>query len=124
LYHAKDAGRNCFHFYTESMNIAISERYDIESKLRKALDRKEFKLFYQPQVDIFTGRIMGLESLIRWFPIDLKQISPNTFIPIAEETGLIIPIGEWVIQTACEQNKAWQTGGFAPIPIAVNISGG
>lgn len=123
LYHTKDTGRNCFNFYTESMNVAILERYDIENKLRKALDRKELQLFYQPQVDISTGRIIGLESLIRWFQVDSKVIAPKTFIPIAEETGLIIPIGEWIIQTACKQNKAWQTAGLDPIPIAVNISG-
>lgn len=123
LYHAKNMGRNGFQFYSESMNVAISERYDIESKLRKALDRKELQLFYQPQVDIVTGRIIGLESLIRWFQIDSKKIPPNTFIPVAEATGLILPIGEWVIRTACEQNKAWQTSGLEPIPVAVNISG-
>jgi diguanylate cyclase (GGDEF)-like protein/PAS domain S-box-containing protein len=123
LYHAKGEGRNCFHFFSEAMNIAILERYDIESKLRKALDSKELQLFYQPQVDILSGRIIGLESLIRWFQRDSKEISPKTFIPIAEETGLIIPIGEWVIRTACEQNKSWHISGFEPIPVAVNISG-
>ncbi|MEW6003252.1 MAG: EAL domain-containing protein [Nitrospirota bacterium] len=124
MYHTKDMGRNSFHFYSESMNIAISERYAIESKLRKALERNEFQLFYQPYVDVSNGRIIGLESLIRWIQIDsMEEVLPNMFIPIAEETGLIVPIGEWVIRTACTQNKAWHTAGFEPMPVTVNISG-
>jgi EAL domain-containing protein (putative c-di-GMP-specific phosphodiesterase class I) len=123
MYHAKDQGRNNFQFYTESMNIATHERFALENKLRKALDLSEFQLYYQPQLDTRNRKIFGVEALIRWIQPDKGLLSPNAFIPLAEETGLILPIGEWILLTACVQNKAWQIAGFEPIHVTVNISG-
>jgi PAS domain S-box-containing protein len=122
MYHAKDQGRNNFQFYTESMNVVTLERIALENGLRRALDRKELQVYYQPQLDIVSGKIIGAEALLRWLHPEKGLLSPATFIPIAEETGLIVPIGEWVLQKACEQNKAWQDAGFAPIYVTVNIS--
>jgi diguanylate cyclase (GGDEF)-like protein/PAS domain S-box-containing protein len=123
MYHAKEQGRNNFQFYTDSMNTAIIERFVLENKLRKALDSKEFELYYQPQLDTRNGIIFGVEALIRWMHPDRGLLSPDTFIPLAEETGLIVPIGEWVLRNACEQNKSWQIAGFESMQITVNISG-
>ena len=123
MYHAKDQGRNNFQFYTESMNIATHERFALENKLRKALDLSEFQLYYQPQLNTRSRKIFGVEALIRWIHPDKGLLSPNAFIPLAEETGLILPIGEWILLTACAQNKAWQIAGFEPIHVTVNISG-
>jgi len=122
MYHAKDQGRNNYQFYKESMNIMTIERLDLENKLRKALDRKEFILHYQPQLDTKTKKIIAVEALIRWMHPDKGMMAPMTFIPLAEETGLIIPIGEWILRTACDQNKAWQQAGLPSIRITVNIS--
>lgn len=122
LYQAKNQGRNNFQFYAESANVHIFERYTIENKLRRALDLNEFMLFYQPQVDISTGKIVGVESLIRWMQPDLIIVKPGEFIPMAEETGLIMPIGEWVLRTACMQNRAWQESGLENIYVSVNVS--
>jgi len=122
MYQAKKSGGNNFQYYTESMNKFAIERFAIENKLRKALDRNEFMLFYQPQIDISTGKIMGVEALIRWLQPDLVLIKPGEFIPLAEQTGLIIPIGEWVLRTACEENMVWQKAGLQPLRTTVNVS--
>lgn len=122
MFCAKESGRNSSQFYSDSMRDAKAERYSIESELRKAIERKEFQLYYQPQIDTFTGKITGVEALLRWERSDSMVISPSTFIDIAEETGLIIPIGEWVIRTACEQAKMWHTAGLDPVIVTVNIS--
>jgi diguanylate cyclase (GGDEF)-like protein len=123
MYHAKDKGRNHYQFFTPSMNAAVMKRLTLENDLRKALQRQEFVLHYQPQVDLRTGMIIGVEALIRWQHPDKGLIPPLEFIPLAEETGLIVPIGQWVLRTACAQNKAWQAAGFPPMRVAMNISG-
>jgi diguanylate cyclase (GGDEF)-like protein/PAS domain S-box-containing protein len=122
MYHAKDAGRNTYRFFTEQMNRDSLEKLRLEAHLRRALENREFSLHYQPQVDLATGRVIGAEALIRWHRPELGDIPPGQFIPIAEESGLIIPIGEWVLREACRQNRAWQAAGFAPMTVAVNLS--
>ncbi len=122
MFCAKESGRNGFQFYNDSLSDARSRRYSVEGELRKALERDEFKLYYQPQVDIFTGEIIGFEALLRWVKPDSTVILPGAFIHIAEEAGLIIPIGNWAIRNACGQIKAWRAAGFDPVPVTVNIS--
>lgn len=104
------------------MNIKALEQLTLEADLRKALARDEFLLHYQPQVDINTGEIVGMEALIRWQHPQLGLVPPNQFIPLAEETGLICPIGEWVLRTACTQHQTWRSDGLSPMRIAVNLS--
>jgi diguanylate cyclase (GGDEF)-like protein len=123
MYHAKDTGRNNYQFYKESLNAAVSERFNIEKDLRKALERDEFLLYYQPQLNLATRKIVGAEALIRWIHPQKGMIPPDKFIPIAEESGIIIDINKWVIHTACKQNKKWEKLGFPPVRIAVNLSG-
>jgi diguanylate cyclase (GGDEF)-like protein/PAS domain S-box-containing protein len=123
MYQAKDKGRNNYQFYAESMNAAAVERFIIENQLRKALDRNEFQIYYQPQVDIKSGAIVGIEALIRWMHPDKGLLFPEAFIPLAEETSLIVPVGEWILHTACLQNIALQTAGHKPYYMTVNISG-
>jgi diguanylate cyclase (GGDEF)-like protein/PAS domain S-box-containing protein len=123
MYHAKDQGKNNYQFYTQSMNATAFERFALENSLHTALDRQQFLLYYQPQLDIQTGKIVGMEALIRWQHPDMGLIAPAAFIPLAEETNLIVPIGEWVLLTACAQNKAWQVAGFPPMRVTVNLSG-
>ncbi len=123
MYHAKDLGRNNFQFYTKSMNATAYERLLLENHLRKALEREEFLLYFQPQFDIVSEEIIGVEALVRWQHPDLGMVSPGEFIPLAEETGLIVQIDEWVLKAACAQNKAWQAEGLPPITVAVNLSG-
>jgi EAL domain-containing protein (putative c-di-GMP-specific phosphodiesterase class I) len=123
MYHAKDQGRNNYQFFSQSMNVAVMKRLTLERDLRKALQRQEFVLYYQPQLDLRTGMIIGMEALIRWQHPDKGLVLPSEFIPLAEETGLIIPIGQWVLSTACAQNKALQAAGFPPMRVAVNMSG-
>ena len=109
-------------FYSNEMNQRTFERLKLEGKLRRALDRDEFRLYYQPQVDLASGRIVGAEALIRWHHPELGLLAPNDFIPLAEETGLIVPIGDWVIDTACAQSRAWVDTGFPALTVAVNLS--
>lgn len=123
MYHAKSMGKNNYQFYLKKMSAQIEQRLILEGKLHHALEKNEFELFYQPQVDAQTNKIIGAEALIRWNQTELGMIFPDDFIPLAEETGQIIDIGEWVINEACRQNKEWQLAGYEPIRIAVNISG-
>ncbi|GAB3550696.1 hypothetical protein GCM10027343_34070 [Noviherbaspirillum agri] len=122
MYRAKEHGRNNFQFYTPAMNKRVTERLSLESRLRQALEEDEFALHYQPKVDLRSGEIVGAEALLRWYPGDGSLISPATFIPLAEETGLIVPIGEWVLYTACAQTRTLQEAGLPPLRVAVNIS--
>lgn len=122
LHHAKDAGQNIFRFFSADMNVRMAERLRLESDLRWALSRNELLLHYQPQVDINTGEIIGFECLLRWQHPELGMVSPVRFIPLAEESRLILPIGTWVLEEACRQNKAWQDAGMAPKVVAVNLS--
>ncbi|NHZ95149.1 EAL domain-containing protein [Massilia sp. CCM 8734] len=122
MYRAKKLGRNNFQFYTPTMNDEAQERVRIESALRSALERNEFVLHYQPQVNLATGQVVGMEALIRWQHPELGVVAPDRFISVAEETGLIVPIGAWVMRTACAQNKAWQDAGLGMLRVAVNLS--
>jgi len=122
MYRAKKLGRNNFQFYTPAMNEESLERVRIESGLRSALERNEFVLHYQPQVDLQTGRIVGMEALIRWQHPELGMVPPSRFVGVAEDTGLIVQIGAWVMRTACAQNKAWQDAGLGKLRVAVNLS--
>lgn len=122
-HHAKARGRNRYQFYTHEMNERAVARVQLESRLRQALERGEFELHYQPQVDLNTFRVIGAEALIRWRDAQGNPIPPMDFIPLAEETGLIVPIGEWVLRTACAQAVVWQQLGLPSLCIAVNVSG-
>ncbi|MGF1614003.1 MAG: EAL domain-containing protein [Gammaproteobacteria bacterium] len=122
MYHAKRAGRNLYQFFNESMNVVALHRLKMENQLRKALERNELYLVYQPQMDLFNAQVDGVEALIRWRNPELGQVSPAEFIPLAEETGFIIPIGEWVLRTACAQAKRWRDEGVPLVRIGVNIS--
>jgi diguanylate cyclase (GGDEF)-like protein/PAS domain S-box-containing protein len=122
MYRAKEEGRGTFKFYSEQLNTHSIQRLEFESNLSQALNQREFVLYYQPKVDLATGRVTGLEALIRWVSPQLGFVPPGEFIQIAEETGLIVPIGRWIVQTACVQNRAWQKGGLPHLRVAVNIS--
>jgi diguanylate cyclase (GGDEF)-like protein len=122
MYHAKEAGKNNYQFYSEQLNASSLERLAIESSLRRALERGEFVLHYQAKRDMVTGQITGMEALLRWQHPDLGMLAPLRFLPIAEETGLIIPIGRWVLETACRQNVLWQHQGLPRTTIAVNLN--
>jgi diguanylate cyclase (GGDEF)-like protein/PAS domain S-box-containing protein len=123
MYHAKDAGRATYQFYNASMNASALQRLAMENSLRKALERQEFVLHFQPLMDVATGRIIGAEALVRWRHPELGMVSPGDFIPLAEETGLIMPLGEWVVRAACAQGRAWRDEGFGEMIMAVNLSG-
>ncbi len=122
MYQAKESGRGSYHFYTNELHRFYERRFEIENHLRSALDHHEFELFYQPQIDLATRKIVGAEALIRWHCAALGNVSPAEFIPVAEESGLIIDIGKWVLQTACEQNKRWADSGYSQIMIGINLS--
>ncbi|MCM2534022.1 EAL domain-containing protein [Neobacillus pocheonensis] len=122
MYQAKERGKNNFRFYSSNLNGIPIRKMELENGLRKALEQNQFMLFYQPQVKLTTGEIVGIEALIRWQHPGHGFIAPAEFIPLAEETGLIVPIGKWILRKACEQMKAWQNAGFPHIPVAVNVS--
>lgn len=122
MYLAKEQGRDKYQFYTEAMNDAALERLTMENNLRKAIQRKELEVYYQPIVDVKSKKINGLEALVRWQHPELGLIEPDKFYQLAEETGLILPLGEWVMQTACAQNKAWQEAGLPNLYMSVNLS--
>jgi predicted signal transduction protein with EAL and GGDEF domain len=123
MYKAKEQDRNNFYFFSHDLNIKVMERMMLENSMRRALERNEFFLVYQPQVDARTGRITGVESLLRWNHPDMGLLTPDRFIYLAEETGFIVQLGEWVLLTACRQNKDWQNQGSPLIRVSVNLSG-
>jgi diguanylate cyclase (GGDEF)-like protein/PAS domain S-box-containing protein len=122
MYHAKDKGRNNYQFFTEAMNVRAVERQFLEGGLRRALERREFVLHYQPKINLETGAITGVEALIRWRHPERGLIPPALFVPIAEDCGLIVPIGRWVLHEACRQAQTWVDAGLPPMPVSVNIS--
>ncbi|UCD65981.1 MAG: bifunctional diguanylate cyclase/phosphodiesterase, partial [Deltaproteobacteria bacterium] len=122
LYRAKDAGKNNYQYYTSDMNTRAFEFLLMESGLRKALDNDELVVFYQPLINLENNKLIGMEALLRWKHPEKGMISPGDFIPLAEETGLIEPIGEWVLRAACTQNKKWQDEGYPPVKVSVNMS--
>ncbi len=122
LYHAKDSGRNNFLFFTQRMNLAAIERMVLENGMRAALEREEFVLHYQPQIELETGTLIGAEALIRWQHPERGLLHPARFIPLAEESDLIVAMGNWVAREACRQNVAWQQAGLPALPVSVNLS--
>ena len=122
MYRAKEHGKNNFQFYSAQMNLHSFERLVLERFLRHALEQDEFEVYYQPKIDLVTGRLTGMEALLRWMHPGMGMISPTKFIPLAEETGLIVQIGAWVLHAACAQNRAWQQEGLPPLRVAVNLS--
>jgi diguanylate cyclase (GGDEF)-like protein/PAS domain S-box-containing protein len=122
MYRAKEQSRNSFQFYTSEMNDRVVERMVIERHLRHALEMGQLEVHYQPRVELLNGRIVGVEALLRWHSPELGLVPPGRFIPLAEETGLIVSIGDWVLKTCCQQNKVWQDAGLTPLTISVNIS--
>lgn len=123
LYRAKEQGRNGYQFYTTDMNARAFERLVLETQLRRALERDEFSLNYQPIISLETGKITAVEALVRWRHPELGNVPPNDFIPLAEETGLIAPIGQWVLNQACREVQSWSEDGGEPVRLAVNLSG-
>jgi diguanylate cyclase (GGDEF)-like protein/PAS domain S-box-containing protein len=123
MYRAKESGRNAFQFFRPEMNARNHELLLLENGLHQAMEQKQFVLFYQPVVDLKTGAVTGVEALLRWRHPELGMVSPGDFIPLAEETGLIVPIGRWVLETACIQAREWEKRGRPPVRLAVNISG-
>jgi len=122
MYRAKDKGRDNFQFYTSDLNTKAHEKFLLQEELRNAVARSELVLLYQPQVDLRTGRVFAVEALIRWNHPTRGMLSPIKFIPIAEESGLIVQIGDWVLHEACRQNRSWQNAGMPPITVCVNVS--
>lgn len=122
MYYAKSRGKEKFQFFSENLNMNLRKKFILEKDLRQAIDFNQLELVYQPQVNIHTGELIGMESLLRWNHPKLGYISPKEFIPIAEETELIIPIGNWVLETACKQHKHWQDKGFPLMTMSVNVS--
>src|SRR5258706_6718660 len=122
VYWAKEEGKNNFQFYSQRIKTQSLERMALEANLRRALEYNEFSLHYQAKLNFSTGTITGVEALIRWQNAQLGSVSPGQFIPLAEETGLIVAIERWVLRTACAQNMAWQRAGLPAIGMAVNLS--
>jgi diguanylate cyclase (GGDEF)-like protein/PAS domain S-box-containing protein len=122
MYRAKAVGRNSYRFYTPEMNARALELLSMENSLRRALERDEFVLYYQPKAGVADGNIVGVEALLRWQHPDRGLVSPGEFMPVLEETGLIVPVGEWVLKAVCEQIRTWQRAGITPVPVAVNFS--
>ncbi|TIQ40114.1 MAG: EAL domain-containing protein [Mesorhizobium sp.] len=122
MYRAKEFGRDNFQFYAPEFNTRAHEKFVLQEELRNALARSEFILLYQPQVDLRSGDVFAVEALLRWKHPTRGMVAPNAFIPTAEETGLIVPIGDWVLHEACRQNKAWQDAGLPPLTVCVNVS--
>jgi diguanylate cyclase (GGDEF)-like protein/PAS domain S-box-containing protein len=122
MYRAKDVGRNSYRFYTPEMNARALEHLSLENSLRGALERDEFVLYYQPKARVADGSIVGVEALLRWQHPDRGLVSPGEFMPVLEETGLIVPVGEWVLKAVCEQIRTWRRAGVTPVPVAVNFS--
>ena len=122
MYRAKEHGKDNFQFFSKEMNLRITKRLSMEKHLRYALDKNELEVHYQPQIQLKSGQIVGVEALLRWHHQELGDIPPSQFISLAEDTGLIFPLGEWVIQTACQQASAWQQAGLFPVQMAVNLS--
>ncbi|MGI2329000.1 putative bifunctional diguanylate cyclase/phosphodiesterase [Planococcus sp. YIM B11945] len=122
MYLSKENGKNRYSFYNTELHKSMTRKMIIETELRKAIAKDEFSLFYQPKVDMQTQEMIGMEALLRWHHPELGSVSPAEFIPIAEETGQIVPIGSWVLRTACLQNKTWQDKGLAPLCVSVNVS--
>src|SRR6266404_2400012 len=122
MYHAKESGRNNFQFFKADMNLKAVERQSLEGSLHRALEREEFLLHYQPKVNLNTGEITGVEALVRWQSPERGLVPPTQFVPIAEDCGLILQIGRWVLREACRQARDWQEAGLPPLPIAVNVS--
>lgn len=122
MYHAKKMGRANHQFFAPEMNAAAGERLQLEQALRRALENKEFELHYQPKINIVSGAVVAMEALVRWRSPERGLVAPNEFISVAEEIGLIIPLGAWVLREACLQNRAWQLAGLPHLPVAVNLS--
>ncbi|VAX07065.1 diguanylate cyclase/phosphodiesterase (GGDEF & EAL domains) with PAS/PAC sensor(s) [hydrothermal vent metagenome] len=122
MYSAKEQGKNKYQFYSADMNASAMEHFTLETQLRHALEHEEFVLHYQPQVEINSGRLIGFEVLVRWQHPELGLVLPGKFITLLEETGLIVPVGEWILNQACRQNHAWREAGLAPVRVAVNFS--
>ncbi|MGX6444911.1 EAL domain-containing protein [Neobacillus sp. K501] len=122
MYEAKERGKNNFQFYSKNLYGISTRKMEMENRLRRALEQNQLMLHYQPQLDLVTGKIVGVEALIRWNHPEYGFIPPSEFIPLAEETGLIVPLGKWILQEACKKRKAWLDAGYAEFPIAVNVS--
>jgi EAL domain-containing protein (putative c-di-GMP-specific phosphodiesterase class I) len=122
MYRAKEGGRNSYKLFTPAMNAQVVQRMALESALRGALQREEFEVYYQPKVDLASGEVVGVEALLRWNRPGVGLVSPDEFIPVAEETGLIVPMGEWVLRAACSQARRWQEEGHPALQVAVNLS--
>lgn len=122
MYRVKQQGGDSYQYFENRINDEAMERLHMETRLRRALERNEFRLCYQPKVDLSTGQLCGFEALLRWYPDEVEAIPPAKFIPILEDTGLIVPVGEWVLRTACAQNRAWHNAGFSQVRMAVNLS--
>jgi predicted signal transduction protein with EAL and GGDEF domain len=122
MYHAKQQGKAAYQYYSKEMNAASVQRLNLESGLRRALEEDQLEVCYQPQIDVSSGRIIGAEALLRWTHPERGQVPAATFIPIAEDSGLILPIGEWVLNCACRQVAEWAKAGLPAVPVAVNVS--
>ncbi len=119
---ARQNGRGGWQLFVETMSVGMRDRWQLESELRTALEQRQFVLHYQPQVDLASNRIIGVEALVRWQNPRLGLVPPNQFIPLAEETGLIEPMGEWVLFEACRQNQLWLAKGLTPVRMSVNVA--